>query len=544
MPITILRPDAVDTAFTDAVAANTGTDHGAVSDQSDATYVRRSAASGAAPMVVFDVPTTAIAATQMIVGLTASVRGKSVSNQVTCRPQVIQATGVTRTVNADAVIPAGTSAIGTYESSLLPFGVLEPHDPTSIPWSQAGIDALRIQLRDGALYTDANRAYIYETWLNVYTLTRPVAYISSPSGTVTDKGAPPVVLDVSNIVETWQTTQPGYDVFLPGGSVEVKIFTEAQAVAAGFDPTTDTPLWSTTKAYALSYIDGVATSTCPTITCDTTQLENDVSYRAYARASIEGTAQTDPWGAWAHSAFALDLDTVAAPSIAVVAEDSVGRIEISAGGSGDKTGHTLPTLSVERSADEGATWIPVRGLTEVVLPSLTAMAVAYDYEAPRGVELTYRARTTTTYAGSRVSSPWATDTVTAALSGWNLKAPQEPTLNAIGLHVTGDVSEEYVEQVSVQRPMNRPRPVVLTAAIAGADLPADGSFTFITTGDAEWLAVRPALRYQGPLFFESPYGWAKWVRLLTRSAPQSGATAQPRRRVSVTYVECDPAPEA
>ncbi len=99
-------------------------------------------------MVVFDVPTTAIAATQMIVGLTASVRGKSVSNQVTCRPQVIQATGVTRTVNADAVIPAGTSAIGTYESSLLPFGVLEPHDPTSIPWSQAGIDALRIQLRD------------------------------------------------------------------------------------------------------------------------------------------------------------------------------------------------------------------------------------------------------------------------------------------------------------------------------------------------------------------------------------------------------------
>ncbi len=330
-----------------------------------------------------------------------------------------------------------------------------------------------------------------------------MAYISSPSGTVTDKGAPPVVLDVSNIVETWQTTQPGYDVFLPGGSVEVKIFTEAQAVAAGFDPTTDTPLWSTTKAYALSYIDGVATSTCPTITCDTTQLENDVSYRAYARASIEGTAQTDPWGAWAHSAFALDLDTVAAPSIAVVAEDSVGRIEISAGGSGDKTGHTLPTLSVERSADEGATWIPVRGLTEVVLPSLTAMAVAYDYEAPRGVELTYRARTTTTYAGSRVSSPWATDTVTAALSGWNLKAPQEPTLNAIGLHVTGDVSEEYVEQVSVQRPMNRPRPVVLTAAIAGADLPADGSFTFITTGDAEWLAVRPALRYQGPLFFES-----------------------------------------
>ncbi|MGL5911655.1 MAG: hypothetical protein ACRCZP_16765 [Phycicoccus sp.] len=59
----------------------------------------------------------------------------------------------------------------------------------------------------------------------------------------------------------------------------------------------------------------------------------------------------------------------------------------------DGTALTAPTVTVERSADGGATWTPVRGAAAAPVNSAGVLAPSvYDYEHPINAPVTYRAR--------------------------------------------------------------------------------------------------------------------------------------------------------
>ena len=76
--------------------------------------------------------------------------------------------------------------------------------------------------------------------------------------------------------------------------------------------------------------------------------------------------------------------------------------------------------TIERSADAGATWEPVRGASSLAIAFATK-ATLYDYEA-REVALTYRAPEGT-ISDQQLVSDYATADVAGMLSssGWNLK---------------------------------------------------------------------------------------------------------------------------
>ena len=66
---------------------------------------------------------------------------------------------------------------------------------------------------------------------------------------------------------------------------------------------------------------------------------------------------------------------------------------------------------------------------------------------------------------------------------------------------------------------------------------ADGSMTLTATSDAEWAALEAIRDYAGTVLLESPFGWARYIRILGRTWTETGAAAAARRRVSFSFLE-------
>src|SRR5262249_20103491 len=71
-----------------------------------------------------------------------------------------------------------------------------------------------------------------------------------------------------------------------------------------------------------------------------------------------------------------------------------------------------------------------RAFTIAIRPA-DASVVAYDYEAPIGVAMQYRARALHDYTGVFAASAWATATATWDSDDWWLKCPERPALNSV-----------------------------------------------------------------------------------------------------------------
>ena len=192
--------------------------------------------------------------------------------------------------------------------------------------------------------------------------------------------------------------------------------------------------------------------------------------------------------------------------------------------------------TLARSADAGATWEPVRGATSLA-GTFATKATLYDYEAPRGVALTYRAATEATISDQQLVSDYATAAVVGTLScsDWNLKCPLDPSLNLLDANVNADPEWTKEEEAATFRPVGRTYPVVVSMALGGAD----GSLTVSTNTDAAWTALEALRDYAGTLLLESPYGWARYVRILSRSWAEMGAPEAARRRVTFSFLEVE-----
>lgn len=152
---------------------------------------------------------------------------------------------------------------------------------------------------------------------------------------------------------------------------------------------------------------------------------------------------------------------------------------------------------------------------------------------PYGVQ--YRARSSSTAAGITYTSAWSTvrnATVTADV--WNLKVPENAALNDVDVNVIGQPGEEMTEDMGVFRGLDRRYPVVVAGTLGGWD----GTLQIATASEAEWQTLKAVLECQKVLLLESPFGWSKYIRIVSgASVTSAGTPSAPRRYVSVSYVQ-------
>ena len=533
MPTTTIRPTKALPRYKRVDRTGGSGEADALSDQSDATYVRRKAAK--APLARYLLGTPTIPAGSDIATIVPGARLK----QPTSRPpklvtiaMSVPGTGkpknkIAPTVTGPVVRAGSGTAAYTFNT---PADVGATAGPTG-PWSTL-LSKLAIRVNDGHKATDANRATIYELFADVYYSARPTAAVSvAPTSPVTTTSYPELTATLTALIELWQ------DGSGPAARAEVayelKVFSSAQYGAGGFDPATSPSTWHTQGlTAALDYIDGTTPSSEDVSDTPDRALPNG-AYRAYARGRRNFAAAQ--YGAWTYLAFTVAISPPTVPTVSAVKNDAAQRVAVTVTPV-TSAGATNPLVSVERSDDAGATWTPVRGATSVAGVFGTAI-VFYDYEAKRATALSYRAHVEATISQQQLVSSWATAAVTGTLPGtaWNLKAPLAPELNLLGAAVNADPEYTQEEDAATFRPVGRKYPVVVSMAIGGAD----GSLTLRARTNAEWAIVQALRDYQGALYLESPFGWGMYIRILSRSWVEFGSASAPRRRVTVAFLEVE-----
>jgi hypothetical protein len=200
---------------------------------------------------------------------------------------------------------------------------------------------------------------------------------------------------------------------------------------------------------------------------------------------------------------------------------------------------------VERSTDGGTTWVQVRaaaGTDQTELGILGERWSGLDYDAPREVTLSYRA---SLVAGSPyvLTSGMTPVTVATTSDGtWWVKSVTTPTLNRGSVRLETDPTFAVEEQTAVHRPLGRGYPVVVAGEMGGED----GAGTIHTRGATEHAAILALLRQQGTLLLQSPFtdaggmGLQWFVRMTARSWRLSGVPTEPRRPITVQWVDVGP----
>lgn len=244
----------------------------------------------------------------------------------------------------------------------------------------------------------------HELYLDTTYVAKPVVDPTTPTGTVTNTNQP--VANWTNTLDSDGGVQTKY---------EVRYFTAAQYGIGGFDP-------ATSPATAES---GILTGSATTWT-PSAPIAN-ATYRAYVRTgqTVNGTTH---WSDWAFEGFVLNVTPPNAPGMVLTAQPDDGRIKIDLDDAA--AGVSTELFEVERSDDGGSTWASIRTLTgDGRITPASGLATAYDYEAPNGVEVSYRARALHSYSGIYAASAWTTDSETWTGETWWIKHPTTPSLN-------------------------------------------------------------------------------------------------------------------
>ncbi len=505
----------------------------AVSDQSDATYIRRSV--NGAPMARFLLAAPAIPADNDIATVVPGARLRQPTSnppKLVSLAMSVPGTGKPKNkllpiVNGPSVrAGSGTSAYD-FETPAAQGRMAGPRGP----WAD-WLTRLAVRVNDGHKASDSNRAYIYEVFADVYYAARPtVALATDPASPVTTTSYPELGATFSALVESWQDNEG--EPARTEVAYELRVFSQAQYEAAGFDPDLSTPLWETQGLTApLDYIDGVTLSSEEAAETPDVPLPNG-AYRVYARGRRYFEAAQ--FAAWTYLALMVNVEPCPAPTLTATLDDANQRVVLEVTPNA-KAGATDPLTTIERSADAGATWEPVRGATSLA-GTFATKATLYDYEAPRGVALSYRAATEATISDQQLVSAYATADVAGTLScsDWNLKCPLDPSLNLLDANVNADPEWTKEEEAATFRPVGRTYPVIVSMALGGAD----GSLTVSTNTAAGWAALEALRDYAGTLLLESPYGWARYVRILSRSWTETGAAEAARRRATFSFLEVE-----
>jgi len=174
---------------------------------------------------------------------------------------------------------------------------------------------------------------------------------------------------------------------------------------------------------------------------------------------------------------------------------------------------TGQTILIERTADGGTTWSTVRPIpydTTLAAAPSSALAVGtqlsgniYDYEAPMGIAVRYRATTITTLAIGDAANPssaqpsqlssipsalTAAVTLTAPVGGQGFWLKNVQAGLVMAVDVLDDTFElDFPIQEAMYNPLGRPDPVVVTDV---ANTVQSGQTTFEFLTDANWTTFR------------------------------------------------------
>lgn len=373
---TTLRPNGDEASYgSDLSPVGAATIWQALSDNSDSTYMDTTTAGngGGVDLTTFTIPALAI-----VRRVTTRLRAKGAG---TIQVNLWVGSSVIGNTTPILTSTITTYTVGSYTSPPGFFGG---------PWSQAAIDSLQ-----AAFFSSDTSNQAMALYIDVVYNRAPTATVTGPTGTITSSSRPAV---------TWTYSDPEGDA---QERYRVKIFSAAQYGAAGFNPATSTATWDSGQVLS------AATTATPA------NLANG-TYRAYVQVADVGSGGR--WGNWsAFSGFTVNIPTPAAPTVTATAEPSNGRVTLTVtDGNGSLTGGFTYSIAVERSADGGTTWVPVRmSLLGLVTPAYDPIDITsagqvvpniHDYEAPYG-SLLYRAiETADDGSGNQFLGPYSSST--------------------------------------------------------------------------------------------------------------------------------------
>lgn len=305
----------------------------------------------------------------------------------------------------------------------------------------------------------------------------------------------------------------------PQFQARVKVFSQSQYSASGFDPDAVEPVWTTLV------IDGSQSAQVGAV------LQVGGTYRAYVRTSSEAyyTVLTSEYG---YAQFTVSVSVPAAPTLsAALQPDGHVRLgwqvgALSPAGFGDPR-----QALIERSTD-GVTWTRcwVRpgaadagwgllaegedGEHGIITWDFTQV-VLRDYEAPRGGLVQYRARTIYLGTAGLLPSDAATATVDVPNGGdYVLRSMLDPTVVCRPRVLASSPPKwEQTEAQAVYRPVGRTAAVVVTGDLYAPD----ASYTFGCADAAELEALQAVLALQDRVLLQEPFtdsaGWGRQAYL-------------------------------
>jgi len=179
--------------------------------------------------------------------------------------------------------------------------------------TDAGLDGASI----GVACSSLSVIRAYKAWVQVTYFVQPTVTVTAPTGTIS-----------TNMIQVeWDRT---FDVHATadGSRFVVKVFSQAQYSAGGFDPET--------SAATLQFSGSSGASSH-----SFSQALADGNYRAYVKVAAANTP--DHWSDWDYEAFTVDVDKPGTPSLSLAADDADGRIAIEL----DDTAGDVSTSSVQ-----------------------------------------------------------------------------------------------------------------------------------------------------------------------------------------------------
>ena len=484
-----------------------------LSDDSDTTFVSSTGALDSSASRVFKVSTPAVPSSEFMARVGFSIRWKGSSSLYSIGGRVWR--GTDAAPSNWLLTPNNSSAFTTTE-----LGV------SNVTWPNSDANKIWLRWFDGKSSQGWPTTQTADVWATVYTIAKPTVTVSNLTETTS----------MFPIIPVSTTATIGFEASVSDVSPLRKVTAEVRIESGGTGVGTGTLVTSGTADVTFT-----ATGT-QTIFVQMPDAVFNGTYKIYARAlryRDDGVARDDQYSAWTTAAtLTMNVPPPNAPTITTFVDQTADIVSIRVTPVAT-TNYTAPFITVERSADSGLTWQPVRKASAVA-GAFGTQTQFLDYEAPRGVGVTYRARTDATYQNYLNSSAWATASAVVVNSDtWNMKLLSAPDLNVTNLQVTSAPDESVDEDMGVFRPIGRRYPVVVSGTLSGWD----GSFTVQTSSEAEWHEVRAVIESQEVILLESVFGWAKYIRLLsgTKSA-QSGTPTAPRRSIALSYVEVDTPP--
>jgi hypothetical protein len=496
MTTVTLRPNATIDAF-NVTLVSAASAHAAVNDNSDTSYIEK--------------PNTVSGVTANLELDTVALPAGAVTRSITCRVRGRQAVLSQGSVSAFARTPAGgefgTVLVGS--STLTDVVTTYSGVNSGASLSQADIDALQVRVSLAGFLSHQPR--VNEVYVDLVYATQPTVTVTGPASPVTSSTSPSV---------TWAYTD-GSDGG-PQTRYQIRVFSAAQYGIAGFTPGSS-PATVDTGEVASS-----ATS------APVGPLTNGVTYRAYVRAAqtINGSSH---WSEWQFIQFTMNVPGPVVQTVSVTPDNTNARHRIVV--DRNTGGPAWSLLFVERSIDNGLTWVPVRGTAAGAFPPGNQW-IGYDYEAPNGVPCIYRARAS---LGAIVGN-WTTSTGSTWSSDDNwLKDVRNPARSR-KVTVSQVPEQEWAITQGVFRPAGRPDPVV----VSDVRQLAEASMQFECDSVGETGQVRELLS-SGVLLLQLPatlgFDQAYLVAGTIRRVPAADELSTGWSYLDVDYVEVASPPD-